>query len=51
MPKEAEMIEKAVTDVLEKGLRTPDICQGGTKIVSTETMGEAVVEKLKEIMP
>ncbi len=43
----AEAIEKAVEDVLEQGLRTPDIHFEGTQLVGTRAMGEAVLSALE----
>jgi len=46
---EAEMagcIEKAVSDVLDAGLRTADIFSTGTRKVSTSEMGDAIIAKL-----
>lgn len=42
----AGAIEKAVQDVLEQGLRTPDIHFEGTQLVGTRAMGEAVLSAL-----
>ena len=42
----AERLEKAVNQVLDEGLRTPDIMADGMKEVSTEEMGNAVVVAL-----
>lgn len=42
----ADRIEAAVNQVLDEGLRTPDIMAGGMKEVSTEEMGDAVVAVL-----
>ncbi len=42
----AEAIEAAVSRVLDKGLRTPDIHTQGTQLVDTVAMGDAVVEEL-----
>ncbi|HID45039.1 MAG TPA: 3-isopropylmalate dehydrogenase, partial [Chromatiaceae bacterium] len=42
----AERIEKAVNQVLDDGLRTPDIMADGMQEVSTEEMGNAVVAAL-----
>ena len=42
----ANGIERAVEKVLEKGLRTADIYQDGTKKVSCSEMGKAIVEEL-----
>lgn len=43
---EAEQIENAVVKVLESGYRTPDIAADGCKLVSTEQMGNLVVEHI-----
>lgn len=40
-------IEKAVEKALEAGLRTADIFEKGTKLVSTREMGDAVVAQLQ----
>lgn len=45
----AEQIEKAVESVLDDGLRTPDICDGGES-VGTVAMGDAVLKKLTELV-
>jgi 3-isopropylmalate dehydrogenase len=42
----AEAIEKAVSDVLDQNLRTPDIHSNGMTKVSTAEMGAAVVNAL-----
>ncbi|WP_456448862.1 3-isopropylmalate dehydrogenase [Thiolapillus sp.] len=42
----ADRIEAAVNQVLDDGLRTPDIMAEGTKEISTEEMGDAVVAAL-----
>ncbi len=39
----AQVIEQAVSDVLDQGLRTPDIYSDGTRLVGTAEMGEAVL--------
>jgi 3-isopropylmalate dehydrogenase len=46
MQKQADMLEKAVTTVLEQGLRTADIMQEGKTKLSTTEMGEAIVKAL-----
>jgi 3-isopropylmalate dehydrogenase len=43
----AERIEKAVDQVLDQGLRTPDIMSEGSREVGTAEMGDAVVAALK----
>ena len=45
-PKAASAIEVAVSTVLDKGLRTPDIFSEGTSKVSTSEMGDAVVSAM-----
>ena len=42
----ANAIENAVSDVLDAGLRTPDICSKGNIRVGTSDMGDAVVAAL-----
>jgi 3-isopropylmalate dehydrogenase len=42
----ADAIERAVAQVLEAGLRTPDISAGGES-VSTQAMGDAVAKSIK----
>lgn len=52
LPDEAEMIEKAVTEVLEQGYRTGDIYQKNNKedqqLIGTRQMGELVIEALSK---
>ncbi|MES9897926.1 MAG: 3-isopropylmalate dehydrogenase [Sedimenticola sp.] len=43
----ADKVEQAVMNVLDAGLRTPDIYSEGCKQVGTEEMGDAVVAALK----
>ena len=47
LDKEADVLEKAVQEVLNDGLRTKDIVSKGTKEVSTTQMGDAIISKLK----
>jgi 3-isopropylmalate dehydrogenase len=42
----ADLLETAVRTVLDEGLRTADIMQGGGTRVSTSAMGEAIVAEL-----
>jgi len=44
----ADRLEKAISDVLSKGLRTKDIAAAGEATLSTSEMGDAIVEALKE---
>jgi 3-isopropylmalate dehydrogenase len=48
LPDEAAVVEKAVTRVLEQGLRTGDIMQAGKTKVGTREMGEAVLKALEK---
>ena len=45
----ADAIEKAVSKVLDQGLRTADIYSEGTQRVGTQQMGEAVVAALQTV--
>ena len=47
LPGEAEVVEKAVTKVLDQGLRTGDIMQPGKTKVGTKEMGAAVLKALE----
>ena len=49
MGKEADMIDKAIATVLEKGLRTGDIAKEGDTVVTTSQMGAAVLEEIKAL--
>jgi 3-isopropylmalate dehydrogenase len=46
---EADLVERAITNVLDGGLRTADIMQPGKARVSTKVMGEAVVSELDKL--
>lgn len=46
MEAEADMVMKAVNEVLDKGYRTEDIKQPGTMVVGTEKMGDLVAESI-----
>ena len=48
-PEHAERIEKAVSAVLDSGLRTPDIFSEGAERVGTEQMGDAVVSAMRAL--
>jgi len=49
MGKLADTIEKAIANVLDKGVRTGDIAPAGTKSVSTSQMGEAVLKEVQAL--
>jgi len=44
---EADMLERAITSVLDQGLRTGDIMQEGMSRVGTDEMGKAIVAALQ----
>jgi 3-isopropylmalate dehydrogenase len=46
---EADLVEAAVAKVLDRGIRTPDIMQPGMEKVSTDGMGDAVLDALSEL--
>lgn len=45
-PAAADAIERAIGNVLDQGLRTPDIYTAGTQLVNTAQMGDAVAKAL-----
>ena len=47
---EADLIEKAIANVLDKGLRTPDIMQSGMTKVGTSEMGAAIEKELQALV-
>lgn len=49
MGAEADLLDKAVTNVLNGGLRTADIMQEGKARVSTSVMGESIVSELDKL--
>lgn len=49
MGSEADMIDKAISAVLDKGLRTADIMQPGMTKVGTREMGQAIETELKSL--
>jgi len=49
MGAEADMVEKAIAKVLEKGFRTGDIMQEGMRRVSTGEMGQAIIGELEAL--
>ena len=47
LDKEANLLDEAVHNVLNDGLRTKDIMSSGKKEVTTSQMGDAIISKLK----
>ena len=50
MPDEANLVEKAVAEVLKDGFRTQDIYAEGNRLVGTDEMGSQTVKKLEQII-
>jgi 3-isopropylmalate dehydrogenase len=50
MHEDSALIEKAVQNVLSKGLRTADIQQPGERAVSTQEMGKSVIRELEILL-
>jgi 3-isopropylmalate dehydrogenase len=49
MAREADLVERAIAQVLEKGYRTADIMQDGMRKVSTTEMGAAIIEEIEAL--
>jgi 3-isopropylmalate dehydrogenase len=49
MGEDADMVEKAVDNVLNAGIRTADIMTPGGTLVSTEGMGSALLAELDKL--
>jgi len=49
MLREADLVDKAVAEVLEQGLRTADIMQEGKKKIGTKEMGDAILASLEKL--
>ena len=47
MYEDSILLEKSVQNVLSKGLRTPDIKQNNETSISTQQMGQAIIDELK----
>jgi len=50
MTKEADMVDRAISAVLAKGLRTADIQSEGTVVVGTAEMGDAIVAEMDRML-
>ena len=50
MGREADLIDKAISKVLDKGLRTGDIMQAGMTQVGTAEMGQAIEKELRALV-
>jgi len=45
----ADALEQAIADVLAQGLRTKDICATGMEPISTQAMGDAICDCLRQL--
>jgi len=43
---EADLLDKAISSALDKGLRTKDIASSGSTVVGTTAMGDAIITEL-----
>ncbi len=50
LPAEADMVDKAVANVLDQGLRTADIMQDGKQLITTSEMGTAILNELEDLV-
>jgi 3-isopropylmalate dehydrogenase len=50
MPAEANLVEKAVAEVLKDGFRTQDIYAEGNKLIGTDEMGSKTLKKLEQLI-
>jgi len=50
LPAEADMVDKAVANVLDQGLRTADIMQDGKQLIKTSEMGSAILNELQDLV-
>jgi 3-isopropylmalate dehydrogenase len=46
---EAAVVERAVEEVIDEGLRTADIAPAGTRAVGTREMADAVIDAVKTL--
>ena len=46
---EADLVERSVRSVLDRGLRTADLMQEGKTLVSTTDMGQAVIDEMARL--
>ncbi len=49
MNEAADLVDKAISNVLDQGLRTGDIMQEGMTLVTTSAMGDAIIAQLEAL--
>ena len=50
LPEAAAAVEKAIADVVESGLVTPDIAKKGVTAASTQQVGKAITERVTQLL-
>jgi 3-isopropylmalate dehydrogenase len=50
MAREADLLDRAIADVLEEGLRTRDIMSEGKRAVGTKEMGAAILQRFRSLL-
>ena len=50
LPREADLVEEAIRQVLEAGLRPADLATPGARVASTSEIGDAVTHALSELI-
>ena len=51
LPDEAAAIERACADILNRGILTPDVAPPGSQPATTEEVGQAIVNRIRELLP
>ena len=49
MAAEADLLDNAISSVLDLNLRTPDIAQSGMTTIGTSAMGDAILDAMDEL--
>ncbi|NOY58379.1 MAG: 3-isopropylmalate dehydrogenase [Calditrichaeota bacterium] len=49
LPESADLLKQAVDNTIENGIHTADIATNGSRVVNTNTMGDAIVSEIKRI--
>jgi isocitrate/isopropylmalate dehydrogenase len=48
--KEADIVDQAIHQILEKGYRTKDIAGASSKINTTQEMGQLIADRVKKLL-
>ena len=49
LAEDADLVERAIRNVLRSGMRTPDIMASGCAKVSTTVMGDSILRELDKL--